>query len=149
MYDYSTYTSTEFGQGKENTRKMIARGNNNGKDPYDSNNTSDYGAISDSDVWKAIPSLVDKGWFVPSRDEWNAFGAFFRVGGEFSNRGMDNKTYTFTDYYDYNTVYKLSDWCWASSQFNTNRACSVFFIDGGSDFNGVNYGGSVRLGSTF
>ena len=149
MNDYSTYTSTEFGQGKENTRKMIARGNNNGKDPYDSNNTSDYGAISDSDVWKAIPSLVDKGWFVPSRDEWNAFGAFFRVGGEFSNRGMDNKTYTFTDYYDYNTVYKLSDWCWASSQGNTYRAYNVIFFGGTSDFYIVNGIGSVRLGSTF
>ena len=128
---------------------MIARGNNNGKDPYDSNNTSDYGAISDSDVWKAIPSLVDKGWFVPSRDEWNAFGAFFRVGGEFSNRGMDNKTYTFTDYYDYNTVYKLSDWCWASSQSNSNEAYYVNFDIGCSNFDGVSNFDSVRLGSTF
>ena len=123
--------------------------NNNGKDPYDSNNTSDYGAISDSDVWKAIPSLVDKGWFVPSRDEWNAFGAFFRVGGEFSNRGMDNKTYTFTDYYDYNTVYKLSDWCWASSQYISDRAYLVYFFRGYSGGNGVDSITSVRLGSTF
>ena len=122
MNDYSTYTSTEFGQGKENTRKMIARGNNNGKDPYDSNNTSDYGALSDSDVWKAIPSLVAKGWFVPSRDEWNAFGAFFKVGGPGSSDGLDGNTYTFTDYYDFNNVYKLSPWCWASSQYGTDNA---------------------------
>ena len=214
MNDYSTYTSTEFGQGKENTRKMIARGNNNGKDPYDSNNTSDYGALSDSDVWKAIQSatsnngsgsssssgsgsekvpggtvafettkkdykfstepyikiegtepsykidktggeaattsLVAKGWFVPSRDEWNAFGAFFKVGGPGSSDGLDGNTYTFTDYYDFNNVYKLSPWCWASSQDNSNKAYIVNFNYGDSgDGNLVNYIGRVRLGSTF
>ena len=150
MNDYSTYTSTEFGQGKENTRKMIARGNNNGKDPYDSNNTSDYGALSDSDVWKAIPSLVAKGWFVPSRDEWNAFGAFFKVGGPGSSDGLDGNTYTFTDYYDFNNVYKLSPWCWASSQCTTNGAYDVYFGGGGSGL--LNVFGNlfrVRLGSTF
>ena len=31
MNDYATYTSTDFGKGKENTSKMIARGKNNGK----------------------------------------------------------------------------------------------------------------------
>ena len=150
MNDYSTYTSTEFGQGKENTRKMIARGNNNGKDPYDSNNTSDYGALSDSDVWKAIPSLVAKGWFVPSRDEWNAFGAFFKVGGPGSSDGLDGNTYTFTDYYDFNNVYKLSPWCWASSQCTTNGAYVVSF-GGGYSFFGIVINGDyrVRLGSTF
>ena len=214
MNDYSTYTSTEFGQGKENTRKMIARGNNNGKDPYDSNNTSDYGALSDSDVWKAIQSatsnngsgsssssgsgsekvpggtvafettkkdykfstepyikiegtepsykidktggeaattsLVAKGWFVPSRDEWNAFGAFFKVGGPGSSDGLDGNTYTFTDYYDFNNVYKLSPWCWASSQYDSNGACFVNFGYGVSGIGIVNYNrGRVRLGSTF
>ena len=161
MNDYSTYTSTEFGQGKENTRKMIARGNNNGKDPYDSNNTSDYGALSDSDVWKAIQidktggeaattSLVAKGWFVPSRDEWNAFGAFFKVGGPGSSYGLDGNTYTFTDYYDFNNVYKLSPWCWASSQRNTGRAYGVGFLCGGSGYGIVGFDDyRVRLGSTF
>ena len=81
MTDYVTYTLTEFGKGKENTSKMIARGNNNGKDPYDSSNTSNYGALSDTDVWKVIQTQTNNGWFVPSRDEWNAFGAFFKVGG--------------------------------------------------------------------
>ena len=189
-----SYNGEKLGQGKENTRKMIARGNNNGKDPYDSNNTSDYGALSDSDVWKAIQSatsnngsgsssssgsgsekvpggtvafettkkdykfstepyikiegtepsykidktggeaattsLVAKGWFVPSRDEWNAFGAFFKVGGPGSSDGLDGNTYTFTDYYDFNNVYKLSPWCCASSQGNSNTACSVLFAPG-------------------
>ena len=215
MNDYSTYTSTEFGQGKENTRKMIARGNNNGKDPYDSNNTSDYGALSDSDVWKAIQSatsnngsgsssssgsgsekvpggtvafettkkdykfstepyikiegtepsykidktggeaattsLVAKGWFVPSRDEWNAFGAFFKVGGPGSSDGLDGNTYTFTDYYDFNNVYKLSPWCCASSRGSSGKAYLVSFGSGDSIGRGgvIINGIRVRLGSTF
>lgn len=150
MNDYSTYTSTEFGQGKENTRKMIARGNNNGKDPYDSNNTSDYGVLSDDDVWKAIPSLVDKGWFVPSRDEWNAFGAFFKVGGDGSKHGLfDDKEHTFTDYYDYNKVYKLSDGCWSSSQFSADMAYSAGFRYGSLGIADVNNNLILRLSSTF
>ena len=130
MTDYVTYTLTEFGKGKENTSKMIARGNNNGKDPYDSSNTSNYGALSDTDVWKVIQTQTNNGWFVPSRDEWNAFGAFFKVGG-------------------YNTAYKLSNWCWSSSQFDSITAYDVDFIYGRSNFFGVNRFHSVRLGSTF
>ena len=149
MNDYSTYTSTEFGQGKENTRKMIARGNNNGKDPYDSSNTSDYGALSDTDVWKVIQTQASKGWFVPSRDEWNAFGAFFKVGGEYSNQRIDGNTdesyktdHTYSDY-------KLSAWCWSSSQYGTDRSSSAGFDYGDSDLNYVSDGNSVRFASTF
>ena len=118
MTDYATYTSTSFGSGKENTSKMITAWNN-----------KKYGEQNDYDVWGVIQDKAKAGWFVPSRDEWNAFGAFFKVGGEVSSvfgAEPDDKD-TFTDYYDYNKVYKLSNWCWSSSQYNSNNAYFVGF----------------------
>ena len=151
MNDYSTYTSTEFGQGKENTRKMIARGNNNGKDPYDSSNTSDYGALSDTDVWKVIQTQASKGWFVPSRDEWNAFGAFFKVGGEYSNQRIDGNTFDESYKTDHTySDYKLSAWwCWSSSQYNSLRSYFAYFYYGYSTNYYVYTNDSVRFALTF
>ena len=109
------------------------------------------GNSSNPDVWGVIQDKANAGWFVPSRDEWHAFGAFFKVGGDFSKQGIfDDKEHTFTDYYDYNTKYKLSDWCWSSSQFLSNGAYNVGFGSGGSGSGGVGYNDTrVRLGSTF
>ena len=142
MTDYATYTSTSFGSGKENTSKMITAWNNT---TYGAQN----GISSYPDVWGVIQDKAKAGWFVPSRDEWNAFGAFFKVGGDWSKQDFDGNEHTFTDYYDYNTKYKLSDWCWSSSQFDANGAYGVGFGGGGSPIDGVDYDGSVRLGSTF
>ena len=139
----ATYTSTSFGSGKENTSNMITAWNNTTYGPQNGNS-------SNPDVWGVIQDKANAGWFVPSRDEWNAFGAFFKVGGEFSKQGIfDDKEHTFTDYYDYNTKYKLSDLCWSSSQDNANRAYGVNFGSGISNYYYVNNDGSVRLGSTF
>lgn len=113
------YTSTSFGSGKENTSKMITAWNN--KKFGEQNGNSSY-----PDVWGVIQDKANAGWFVPSRDEWNAFGAFFKVGGEGSSYGPDGQ-HTFTDYYDYNEAYKLSDWCWSSSQGITGTACCFRF----------------------
>ena len=142
MTDYATYTSTSFGSGKENTSKMITAWNNK---KYGEQN----GNSSDPDVWGVIQDKANAGWFVPSRDEWNAFGAFFKVGGKGSSYGPDGE-HTFTDYYDYNKVYKLSNWCWSSSQINPLNAYTVYFGLGDSigDFVDRN-GRSVRLGSIF
>ena len=168
MTDYATYTSTSFGSGKENTSKMITAWNNKeyGEQTKSSSINGIYpnltyklascikispsmgGEQNISDVWGVIQDKANAGWFVPSRDEWNAFGAFFKVGGDWSSYGPDGK-HTFTDYYDYNTKYKLSDWCWASSQSNSNRAYDVGFDRGGSGNGAVNFGISVRLSSTF
>ena len=140
----ATYTSTSFGSGKENTSKMITAWNNT---TYGAQN----GNSSYPDVWGVIQDKANAGWFVPSRDEWNAFGSFFKVGGDWSKQDFDGNEHTFTDYYDYNTKYKLSDWCWSSSQGGANGACIVDFNCGDSfgrsrvfDFNC-----RVRLGSTF
>ena len=144
MTDYATYTSTLFGSGKENTSNMITAWN---KKKYGEQN----GNGSYPDVWGVIQDKAKAGWFVPSRDEWNAFGAFFKVGGEYSKKGIfDGKEHAFTDYYDYNEAYKLSDWCWSSSQYYANEAYTVGFRGGGSSYDRVgDIDGRVRLGSTF
>ena len=169
----ATYTSTSFGSGKENTSKMITAWNDKkyGEQTIVSSINGIYPnltyklascikispAISGySDVWGVIQDKAKAGWFVPSRDEWNAFGAFFKVGGEYSKRGLDGNEHTFTDYYDYINVYKLTSGCWSSSQYDANQAFGVgfrygysgnFYVDNGSDL--LDYGLSVRLGSTF
>ena len=143
MKDYAKYTSTSFGSGKENTSKMITAWNNT---TYGAQN----GNSSYPDVWGVIQDKANAGWFVPSRDEWNAFGSFFKVGGDWSKQDFDGNEHTFTDYYDYNTKYKLSDWCWSSSQGNTGKAYNVYVNKGNSyNINVLNYIDRVRLGSTF
>ena len=142
MTDYATYTSTSFGSGKENTSKMITAWNN--KKYGEQNGNSFY-----SDVWGVIQDKANAGWFIPSRDEWNAFGAFFKVGGDWCKLDFDGNEHAFTDYYDYNTKYKLSEWCWSSSQSNTDRAYIVGFHRGDSTGIPVLISYSVRLGSTF
>ena len=139
MTDYDKYTSTEFTKGEENTTKMIARANNNGKDPYDSSNTSNYGVLSDKDIWKVVQPSASKGWFLSSRDEWNAFGAFFKIC-YLNGIGYSNER----------ELYKLESYYWSSSQLDTARIWMVNFDWGGSishfDAALVN---SVRLAITF
>ena len=170
MTDYATYTSTSFGSGKENTSKMITAWNNkkygeqtivssiNGIYPnltyklascIKISPTTTGGEQGYSDVWGVIQDKAKAGWFVPSKDEWNAFGAFFKVGGEYSKQGDDGNEHAFTDYYDYNKVYKLSDVCWSSSQGNSDRAFNVIFNRGGSGDYDVYDDFRVRLSSTF
>lgn len=124
MDDYATATSLDFGTGKANTEAMIAKWN-----------SSAYGAQNDNgtylDMWGAIQDKVAEGWFVPSRGEWIAFG--------------DNLGITTDNYVNYG----LSDWCWSSSQHNTNFAWIASFYNGfmfNGDVNGRSY---VRLSVTF
>ena len=120
-------------------------------DPYlkvDGAETS-YKIDKTNEVVTTPTSLVSKGWFVPSRDEWKAFGAFFKVGGEGSKQGFDGNTHTYTNYYDYKTVYKLSNWCWSSSQNNTSTAWGTYFSGGRMNSTNVNTTSYVRLVATF
>lgn len=143
MTDYATYTSTSFGSGKENTSNMITAWNNK---KYGEQNSNDVC----NDVWGVIQNKAQAGWFVPSRDEWSAFGAFFKVGGRYSSNDFKGNEHAFKDYYDYDTVYNLSYLCWSSSQYDTSSAYTVCFGDGESHFIYYvdDYFG-VRLGSTF
>ena len=118
--DYNTITSESFGSGKTNTATMIAKWN-----------SSAYGDQVDTDMWKAIQTQVNKGWFVPSKEEWSAFG---------SNLGIDS-----TNYVNHN----LSDYCWSSSLRNKNRAWNAVFGSGCMNRGGINDGNYVRMSATF
>ena len=126
MSDYSTYTSKDFGSGKENTRKMIEKwklGTNGG-----------YGAQNDRDLWKHIQDVAGEGkkWFIPSKAEWSAFGGELGITkSNYSSKGL-------RDYY------------WSSSQCSTSSAWRAVFLrcymDGDSVSLDINY---VRLATTF
>ena len=129
MNDYASTTSTSFGSGKQNTKNMIAKWNSSG---YGSQTTSG----SYPDMWglSAVQSGTwngASGWYVPSREEWAAFGG--QLGITQSNYG--NKG--------------LSNWYWLSSQ-NSNRGAWVArFYDGYMETYIVNDTNYVRLGATF
>ena len=118
--DYNTITSESFGSGKTNTATMIAKWN-----------SSAYGDQVDTDMWKAIQTQVNKGWFVPSKEEWSAFG---------SNLGIDS-----TNYVNHN----LSDYCWSSSLEYKNNAWIANFYGGYMNTGTINNSTFVRLSATF
>ena len=125
MSDYSTYTSKDFGSGKENTRKMIEKwnlGTNGG-----------YGAQNDRDLWKHIQDVAGEGkkWFIPSKAEWSAFGGELGITkSNYSSKG-------------------LNSWYWSSSQNNTDNAWCADFSRGYMDYNFVYIYRCVRLATTF
>lgn len=121
MNDYATMTSGDFGSGRTNTEKMIAKWNNSG-----------YGTQNGNDMWGLIQNKVADGWFVPSRGEWSAFAEELRI--------------TTNNY----TEYGLSDWYWSSSQRNARNAYDARFLTGYINYYGVNNNFSyVRLSTTF
>ena len=134
--DYSTFTSKDFGKGKENTEKMIDRMKNHSDSKY---NDVDYGEPTtgtNADVWNIIEDKVKEGWFVPSKAEWSAFASYLNT----------SKISTYTNYY---VNYGLNNWYWSSSQGGNGSAWSVRF-DGGYLFNfTVNDPIRLRLCATF
>lgn len=81
-YTYK-YLSSDFGSGKENTRKLIEKWN---AKEYGEQNTCTYGH---KDIWGQIQTEVNRGWFVPSSGEWNAFSDEIGIwNGNYSSRGM-------------------------------------------------------------
>lgn len=120
-------TSNNFGEGKENTRKMIAKWNAAGtEDGYAD------AAKGDQDVWNYIQS----GWFLPSRDEWAAFAKAFNI----------SKTSTDVTYYG---NYMLSDFYWSSSQYSAYSAWDARFSKGGMNYYSVHGTRFGRLSTTF
>ena len=111
--------------GRINTERMIA-----------SWNAEEYGAQNDNstddDIWGVIQDEVARGWFVPSKSEWSAFGAAFEI-----TRSNHSSTYGLGYYY------------WSSSQLGTTRAYSATFIDGRIDDYNVDFDNSARLATTF
>ena len=132
MRDYDTATSTAFGTGKANTLKMIEYWN--AETPYGTQNTRDlWGVIQKSENYDIVESVNDsKKWFVPSKDEWSAFG---------SNLGRPSD--------DYDSKYGLSNYYWSSSHYNTHFAWGASFIDGYMYGIRVDSNDCVRLSATF
>ena len=132
MSDCDFATSRAFGTGKANTLKMIEYWN--AETPYGKQNTRDlWGVIQNSENYDIVESVSDsKKWFVPSKDEWSAFG---------SNLGITSD--------DYNSKYGLSLCYWSSSQRSTNDAWNVFFNLGYTFYGHVDIDNSVRLSATF
>ncbi len=125
-YNVST-TANDFAEagaeptGRINTERMIA-----------SWNSSQYGEQNSNDMWGVIQDEVARGWFVPSKSEWAAFGAAFEItSSNFSN------------------TYGLSYGCWSSSQSNTSSAYIAGFGNGNIFGSRVNNYCYVRLATTF
>ena len=118
--DYNTITSESFGSGKTNTATMIAKWN-----------SSAYGNQADTDMWKVIQTQVNKGWFVPSKEEWSAFA--------------QNLSIYSTNYVNH----KLSDYCWSSSLDYENDAWFARFDSGYVGILSIDYDHYVRLSATF
>ncbi len=137
-------SANDFGQGRTNTEKMVAEWNKGA--------SGKYGAQHKDDLWGIIQgktvddkgnittdetkNYVSKGWYVPSKAEWAAFGdmAFTKMGVTTSN---------------YNKDYGLQGNYWASAQGGTNRTYSATFRSRSINFGGVNISNSARLGATF
>lgn len=125
-YNVST-TANDFAEagaeptGRINTERMIA-----------SWNSSQYGEQNSNDMWGVIQDEVARGWFVPSKSEWAAFGAAFEItSSNFSN------------------TYGLSNGYWSSSQSTTDGAYSAGFGRGDIRSGNVGNASSVRLATTF
>ncbi len=125
MNDYARTTSVDFGKGASNTTTMLAKWK-----------ATDYGVqnacSSHKDLWSQIQEQVNNGWYLPSREEWAAFGANLNVNqlNHAINKGLSN--------------------CyWSSSQCNSNNVwCAGFNNDYVYNYY-VNSHTYVRMGTTF
>ena len=124
MKDFSIATSISFGKGKSNTSTMIAKWE--AKEYGEQNQCSDH-----KDMWGQIKSQVEKGWFVPSKEEWSAFAEELHIS---------NSNYK---------TFKLSEYYWSSSQNGDELAWDIYFKYNNMDSNGVSYNASVRLSKIF
>ena len=108
-------TTITFGNGKTNTQTLIGKANLN------------------SSLKEQIQPKVNKGWFIPSKEEWSAFGEELGiVTTNYSDKG-------------------LSSWYWSSSQDNffTNYAWYANFNLGYMYDLSINSYSCVRLATTF
>ena len=135
MSDYSTFTSIEFGKGKENTEKMIDRMKNHSDT---SKYSVDYGEATTgtyADIWNIIEDKVKEGWFVPSKAEWSTFMTNLKAQGLTTS--------------DYSSSFGLNNYYWSSSQYASNGAWYVSFGNGYVDSNFVDDIYGLRLCATF
>ncbi len=140
-------TSNNFGEGKENSRKMIAKWNAGGTDDgyyitkkqtvnEVETDVKVYATKEKQDIWKHIQTAYTNGWFLPSKAEWAAFAGELGV----NKTANDPKNYANLG---------LSDRYWSSSQNYTSNSWGAIFDHGGMDHYNVGSSYSVRLATTF
>ena len=142
--DLKELTSTEFGKGESNTSEIIKAYTKNDENNI---NTKEEAGIP----LEKIQEKMNDGWFIPSRDEWNAFGAFFKIGSnEKSNIGRINpEYYYYTDFFDYNEKYKLNSYYLSSSLNADTEIWRVDFEQCYSYCTDNNDASYIRLCKTF
>ena len=132
MTDYNksenTPTSIEIGKGENNTRLMVQR------IAYHSSLNPDYGDPSDSDIWQVLQTRPT-GWFVPSKNEWNAFRTNLKAQGLTTS--------------NYQSNFGLHSYYWSSSQYDDDNAWFKSFFTGFMNGHNVNSTYSLRLCATF
>ena len=134
MNDYNAATSKAFGKGKANSIAMIAKWNA-GTDGYGTQNDGSkpdvWGVIQNSEKYDIVESVNDsKKWFVPSKDEWSAFGKNLGITSSYSQYG-------------------LSYYYWSSSQYTNSGAWYAHFRPARMDYNFVINCYCIRLSATF
>ncbi len=117
--------------GKINTDRMIEAWNEG---------DGRYGDRNDNDIWGVIQTPksgesineIKKGWFIPSKSEWAAFGVAFNIGDS-----------------NYSTTYGLDRTYWTSSQSRTSGACGAYCYYGSINDDSVTDLYCIRLATTF
>ena len=136
-------SANDFGQGRTNTEKMVAEWNKGA--------SGKYGAQHKDDLWGIIQgktvddkgnittdetkNYVSKGWYVPSKAEWAAFGDM-----AYTKMGVTTRNYP---------DYGLQGNYWASAQYFTRSTYYADFGIGSISNSTVDSIGSARLGATF
>lgn len=126
--DWGSFTSPEFGRGRENTKKMLEKWNSNG-----------YGIKDETyDLWRFIKMAERENepkWFIPSKEEWSAFAGELEITSD-----------------NYKEIYNLGDGYWSSSQRFSEygiEAWDIYFERGNMFSMDPNYKSLVRLSTTF
>lgn len=117
--------TNNFGKGKINTLDVMAKWVK-----------EEWGKQNSEDFWGTIKLQVEKGWFVPSKSEWAAFGNLT------SKLGITTANYA---------NYNIKDSYWSSSQAGTDRAFVANFNEGSMIVDGIvcAAGPGVRLSIVF
>ena len=127
----TTGTSKAFGTGKTNTSRMITKWNNaeyGVRDKACTNHSTQH-----VDIWGQIQTQASDGWFIPSTEEWSAFGYAMKnnkfQGNSYAILGFSNNNY------------------WSSSQYTKYGAWIT--STNAMGWNGVGENYPVRLCTTF
>jgi len=76
----SSVAATGIGAGKTNTSTMLTKWN-----------ADEYGAKNDNGTYEDMWGIVEDGWYIPSADEWAAFGSTLNItSSDYRNKGLES-----------------------------------------------------------